>query len=102
MGDLIKLGNVELRRVNPTKAEKRTDTGLDKVVQYAIWERGLGVGTPRKPAQKGRKALQVLEGTRQAPEFGKPMSSKGSSFLAKKTREWAEEQEKLQRASIVQ
>ncbi|KAH7340056.1 hypothetical protein BKA66DRAFT_544094 [Pyrenochaeta sp. MPI-SDFR-AT-0127] len=101
LGDLIRLGNVELRRVKPTKTEKRTNVGLNKVVQYALWERGLGVGTSRKVVQNGKKILQVVEGTRQAPEFGKPVSSKGASFLAKKTRQWAEEQESLKRASLV-
>lgn len=101
LGDLINLGNVELRRVKATKTEKRTKTGLDKVVQYALWERGLGSSRPSKPVQHGKRKSLVLEGTRTVPEFGKPMSSKGATFLAKKTREWKEEQERQARASIV-
>ena len=102
LGDLIKLGNVELRRVKPTKTEKRTKIGLDKVVQYALWERGLGDGNSPRVGNRGKSRSRILEGTRQAPEFGKPMSGKGATYLAKKTREWREEQERQARASIVQ
>ncbi|CAO2658305.1 Nn.00g060280.m01.CDS01 [Neocucurbitaria sp. VM-36] len=98
LGDLINLGNVELRRVKPTKTEKRTKTGLDKVVQYALWERGLKI--PKAPS-RGKSRPQVLEGTRQASNYGKPMSGKGANFLAKRTREWREEHEKQTRASNV-
>ncbi|KAJ4376421.1 hypothetical protein N0V83_001705 [Neocucurbitaria cava] len=104
LGDLINLGNVELRRVKPTKTEQRTKTGLDKVVQYALWERGLldDGNTPKTAASYTKSKSRVVEGTRQAPEFGKPMSSKGANFLAKRTKEWREEQERQARASLVQ
>ncbi|KAF1842548.1 actin-domain-containing protein [Cucurbitaria berberidis CBS 394.84] len=101
LGDLINLGNVELRRVKATKTEKRTKTGLDKVVQYALWERGLGGNKSSTSAKHGKSKPRILEGTRQAPAFGKPMSGKGATFLAKKTSEWKVEQERQARASIV-
>lgn len=41
LGDLIRLGNVELRRVKANLKEKRTKTGLQKVYTYALHERGL-------------------------------------------------------------
>jgi hypothetical protein len=46
LGDLINLGNVELRSSKPTKVEKRSKTGMDKVLSYALYERGLGNGVP--------------------------------------------------------
>ena len=49
LGDLIQLGNVELRRVRPTKKDVRGEIGLQKVVQYALKERGLSSGKLAKP-----------------------------------------------------
>ncbi|KZM24044.1 mitochondrion [Ascochyta rabiei] len=51
LGDLIHLGNVELRRSKPTLTEKRTKTGMEKVVQYALWERGLDTKGKRRSAK---------------------------------------------------
>ncbi|KAH7078171.1 actin-domain-containing protein [Paraphoma chrysanthemicola] len=87
LGDLITLGNVQIRRVEPDKAEKRTKTGVQKVINYALWERGLTNGTARKPKQPSSgKGPRVLEGTWQIPEFGQPVSSKTMAMLAKKRR----------------
>jgi hypothetical protein len=101
LGDLINLGNVELRRVKPTKTEKRTKAGLDKVVQYALWERGLGNGMPSTSAKKGKRKSRSVGQGRTRSVFGKPMSSKGAGFLAKKTREWIDERDRQARASVI-
>jgi hypothetical protein len=81
LGDLINLGNVELRRVKPTATEKRTKTGLEKVVTYALWERGLGGAGPRATSKKraGKKSKGAV---RPSLEFGKPLSSRGANYLA--------------------
>jgi hypothetical protein len=86
LGDLINLGNVELRRVKPTKTEKRAKTGQDKVVDYALRERGLSNHRrSAKPQHRAKRPL-VLEGTRDVPDFGKPVSSAVAAFLSKETR----------------
>lgn len=95
LGDLINLGNVKLHRVKLNKTDKRMNTGLAKVVQYALWERGLASGKPLKSSNTMARRPKVIEGTREAPEFGKPISSKGANFLAKKTRERKEKRERL-------
>ena len=41
LGDLLTLGNVELRRRKENKTELRRKIGLEKKVEYALWERGL-------------------------------------------------------------
>ncbi|KAF1948071.1 hypothetical protein EJ02DRAFT_429807 [Clathrospora elynae] len=100
LGDLINLGNVSLRRVKPTKAEKRTSTGLDKVVQYALWERGLGTGVPSRLGNKGKRVARVGKGVAGKERvFEKVMSSRGANFLAKKTRRWREKEEKMKVAA---
>ncbi|EMD85416.1 hypothetical protein COCC4DRAFT_208038 [Bipolaris maydis ATCC 48331] len=102
LGDLINLGNVELRRVKATKPEKRSKIGLDKVVHYALWERGLGTGMPLRSVKKGkRKARAVVGLSRKRAEFSKPLSSKGADFLAKKTRMWREGREEMAQSSAV-
>jgi hypothetical protein len=42
LGDLINLGNVAIRSSKPTELEVSTKKGLQKVISYALWERGLG------------------------------------------------------------
>ncbi|KAH6616686.1 actin-domain-containing protein [Boeremia exigua] len=59
LGDLLMLGNVELRKSKPTKTEKRTKTGMEKVVQG------------------GKRNIEVPVGT--------PLSRKSANFLAEKT-----------------
>jgi actin-related protein 6 len=90
LGDLITLGNVQLHRVKPDKIEQRTKTGIEKVIHYALWERGLAPSTPQKSrrtsSSKSRKGPRVLEGTRQIPEFGKPVPSKIVAKLVKRTK----------------
>lgn len=73
LGDLIHLGNVELKRTKPTMTDRRTKTGLEKVVQYALWERGLD--TKGSGRGKGRKDVPV----------GMPLSRKSANFLVGKT-----------------
>jgi actin-related protein 6 len=75
VGDLIHLGNVELRRTKPTLTEKRVKTGMEKVVQYALWERGLDT--------KGKKG--VGRPKRNVP-VGTPLSMRAAKFLVSKTR----------------
>lgn len=102
LGDLINMGNVELRRVKPTRAEKRSKTGLDKVVNYALWERGLSTGVPLRTVKKGRRKVRTVVGlSRKRTEFSKPLSSKGADFLAKKTRMWREGRDAAAQASAV-
>ncbi len=76
LGDLIHLGNVELRRTKPTLTEKRTKTGMEKVIQYALWERGLD--TKGKKRAAGKKSRDVPVGT--------PLSERAASFLGRETR----------------
>lgn len=92
LGELIHMGNVELRRTKLNSTEKRRATGLDKVVQYALWERGLGRGKASRSIAQGKARVPVLEGTREVPEFGKPMSGNAASYLATKSQERREQQ----------
>jgi hypothetical protein len=105
LGDLTILGNVELRRSKLTKVEKRSKTGIDKVLSYALYERGLSSGVPVRRRQdianktlpkrsKAKKSRHLEEATL---EYGKPLSSGGASYLAKKTKERKEEMEKKMR-----
>jgi actin-related protein 6 len=75
----LHLGNVELRRNKPNMIEKRTKTGINKVIEYALWERGLANKT-----HKSRPRAKIIEGTRAVPEFGRPISDKGAKFLVEK------------------
>ncbi|KAE8836854.1 hypothetical protein PTNB73_07759 [Pyrenophora teres f. teres] len=86
LGDLITLGNVELRREKVTKTEKRVKTGLNKVIGYALWERGLTAQTIPTPRTKGKKSRGVGEQGGKQAEFAKPLSSKGAAYLAKTAR----------------
>jgi len=80
LGDLISLGNVELRRVEHTKLDKRSRTGLEKVVQYALWERGLS-SRSTKATQKKRNKRLVSKGTRREPKFERLISGKAAGFV---------------------
>jgi hypothetical protein len=105
LGDLINLGNVELRRTKPTKMEKWSKTGLDKVVSYALWERGLGTGVPRRitvneTKTRPKKTKKVVWEGKKKEEFIRPLSSKGAKYLARRTREWNEQQESHARRSV--
>jgi actin-related protein 6 len=101
LGDLINLGNVELRTRPFTKKEVRIKTGLNKVVTRALAERGL-----RKNALDvdTRKSLEnrvgVVEGTRKVPEFGKVLSSRGAAYLEEETRKRKQREEDAQRATL--
>ncbi|KAF9697324.1 hypothetical protein EKO04_005111 [Ascochyta lentis] len=75
LGDLIHLGNVELRRSKPTLTEKRTKTGMEKVVQYALWERGLDTKGKRGSTGKGQRDVPV----------GTPLSQRTAKFLVGRT-----------------
>ncbi|KAL1800630.1 hypothetical protein ACET3X_000972 [Alternaria dauci] len=88
LGDLINLGNVELRRVKPNKTEKRSKTGMDKVVNYALWERGLGSGVPSRIQEIRLRKARGVRHARKQPEVVNPLSSKAANFLATKTQEW--------------
>jgi hypothetical protein len=96
LGDLINLGNVQLRKTKPTKTEARTKAGLKKVIDYALLERNLlsnDLDKRRDRPLRDNKGL--VEGTRHIPDFGKPLSSKGVNYLAKKTMEKREEEDKM-------
>jgi hypothetical protein len=41
LGDLISLGNVAIRPSKPTELDLNRKKGLQKVITYALWERGL-------------------------------------------------------------
>ncbi|KAF2632366.1 actin-domain-containing protein [Macroventuria anomochaeta] len=73
LGDLLTLGNVELRKSKPTLTEKRTKTGMEKVVQYALWERGLDT--------KGKRGKRKQEDV----PVGTPLSRRSAKFLVGKT-----------------
>jgi hypothetical protein len=66
----------------------REKTGMEKVVKYALWERGLlSNSQDRGGNAKLFDRLGVVEGSRNVPKFGKPLSNKGANYLAEKTRE---------------
>jgi hypothetical protein len=95
LGDLINLGNVELRRTKPTGIEKTIKTGLDKVLTYALYERGLNNGVPmriRAEQTKQRKGRpkKVIGQVEAKAKFSKPLSSKTANWLAKMTPVWQE------------
>lgn len=78
VGDLLTLGNVELKKHKPTMTEKRKDTGLHKVIEYALWERGLANPSKgKKGGSRTRKQTDVPIGT--------PLSQKSARFLAGRT-----------------
>jgi hypothetical protein len=79
LGDLINLGNVELRRVKANK------TGLDKVVNYALRERGLGNGVPSRIQEIRAKKARSVRHVRTQREFVNPLSSKAAKFLETRT-----------------
>jgi hypothetical protein len=88
LGDLIRLGNVKLRSSPPTKLEMREKKGMQKVVQYALWERGLSsMDDKQRKIREGNKSIVVSGGKRDVPLSGKPLSIKAASDLAKKTME---------------
>ena len=70
LGDLLVLGNVEMHRSRPTKK------GLEKVVEYALWERGL---TTKEGKGGKKKRVHVPIGT--------PLSEKSTKFLVEKAAE---------------
>ncbi|KAH8732203.1 actin-domain-containing protein [Phaeosphaeriaceae sp. PMI808] len=74
LGDLITLGNVEVRRVKASKTEKRTKTGMAKYDS------------------------RMVEGTRQVPDFGSPLSNKAATMLAKWTGKQQEAETEAKRA----
>lgn len=74
LGDLLTLGNVELKKSKPTMTDRRTKTGMEKVVQYALWERGLDT---KKRRRGGRRNADVPVGT--------PLSQKSARFLVGKS-----------------
>ncbi len=74
LGDLLTLGNVELKKSRSTMTEKRTKVGLEKVVQYALWERGLDTKSRRRG---GKRHMDVPVGT--------PLTRKSAKFLIAKT-----------------
>jgi hypothetical protein len=82
LGDLINLGNVEIRKVKPNKSEVRTKKGMSKVIDYALWERGLSGPLPPNL----RKSLPVSGGKRDVPGSAKPVSLDNASHLLKRTR----------------
>jgi hypothetical protein len=96
LGDLINLGNVELRRTKPTQIEKTIKTGLDKVMTYALYERGLlGNGRPMRTQagqmkQRQGRSKKVVGQGQAKPEFSKPLSSKSANWLTKMTPVWEE------------
>lgn len=98
LGDLLKLGNVELRRVRANRTEKRTKTGMEKVIDFALYERGLHPVINRLQAQVGTShplglklgGKKYFEGTRNVPEYGRPVPSGAANVLIKATKEAAE------------
>jgi hypothetical protein len=108
LGDLIRLGNVELRRVKPTKTEKRERTGMQKVVNYALWERKLDSGRAEREKQSQDRRvtrllkygtpdllLRVKEGTSKVPAFGQPVSNRVAQMAKKGTEKAMEDLETL-------
>ncbi|KAF2852844.1 actin-domain-containing protein [Plenodomus tracheiphilus IPT5] len=83
LGDLINLGNVEIRRTRPNKTEKNIKTGLDKVVQYALWERGLHVPGHTSSSRKGEKKVHRSKSAVGGPDLGRLISKEGAEYLAK-------------------
>jgi len=52
-------------------------------------------GVPVRKAKKGNRKVRVVGLSRKRPEFSKPLSGKGASFLEKKTKEWDEQRQQL-------
>jgi hypothetical protein len=109
LGDLLTLGNVELRRAKPTKPENRKKTGIYKVIGYALKERRLLErqhlqGTEPEPEHPlGLKVgvdYGVREGTRDVPEYGRPVTSKGVNTLVKATRRSLAELEEVKEQEV--
>jgi len=80
VGDLLKLGNVEVFRKRPNRKQQRVRIGLDKVVRQALAKRDLF----EKKSRKVHNPI-VFEGTRHAPDFGVPVSSDAAQKLHQRT-----------------
>ncbi|KAH4117859.1 hypothetical protein HBI62_070740 [Parastagonospora nodorum] len=95
LGDLITAGNVQLRKNRPTKMEIRTKTGQAKSITRALRERGLltnsELDTRRDSPLKDK--IGLIEGTRDIPDFGKPLSSKSVNYLIEHRKKDAKKQE---------
>jgi hypothetical protein len=95
LGDLITAGNVQLRKNRPTKMEIRTKTGQAKSITRALRERGLlansELDTRRDSPLKDK--IGLIEGTRDIPDFGKPLSSKSVNYLIEHRKKEAKKQE---------
>ena len=61
LGDLIKLGNVDIRSVKPTKQELRDEIGLGKVIRYALVERGLVGPSSSKAYWKAKRKGRIMQ-----------------------------------------
>ncbi|KAF1837010.1 hypothetical protein BDW02DRAFT_566426 [Decorospora gaudefroyi] len=94
LADLMHMGHVQLRRIPPTDAERRSKTGLDKVVAYALWERGLGDGIPVRMSLPRKKKMKsrMVEGEGEGRDatkavFLRPLGGGVAGFLERRTRE---------------
>jgi hypothetical protein len=81
-----------LRKVKADKTERLNKIGMNKVIKYALWERGLGRGQSQTSAETptGTKLPRVpkaREGTRAMPEFGRPLSRKTVGKLTEWTKD---------------
>lgn len=85
LGDLIVAGNVDLRRSKPTKTEKSVKSGMEKVVQYALWERGLSNGPSHSLSQEGQNKAMFKEDTRRTPQSGVPLGLQKAKDLESKS-----------------
>ena len=109
--DLINLGNVELRRRKANKTEKRTKIGQEKVINYALWERGLHMKQNLPPLDAPRKHIlglrlgfprRIVEGTRTVPEFGRALPSGVVNALVSETKRATEAAERLEQERLAQ
>lgn len=100
LGDLIALGNVEIRPYRShgnIEKERQTKIGQLKVINYALEERGL-TNTQYRESKKTTEVddhplglrvavpKNLVEGTRAVPEFGKPLSSYERNLLVRETK----------------
>jgi hypothetical protein len=94
VGELLKLGNVQVHSKKPTAKEERKKTGLHKAIRRELKQRDL---LDRRPQGRDERLQQInermlrsretnmIEGTRVAPQFGTVVAREAAHLLKERT-----------------
>lgn len=95
---------MQIRKSKPTKIEIRTRTGQAKSITRALRERGL-LANSELDTRRDRPLKDIIgliEGTRDIPDFGKPLSSKSVNYLIEHRKKEAKKQEEAEAEKMEQ